>query len=118
MLYVYGPMLPVRILEEIVFWKTQEKEHTEVIKAIVPNLEEPYVKLLDEWAVVFGATEMAAQQLLNSALSASPPSQAELTAETEKSLHISCTQSQEFVRRLLPLWKVAQPSKPSPLQPL
>lgn len=57
-------MLPVRILEEIVFWKTQEKEHTEVIKAIVPNLEEPYVKLLDEWAVVFGATEMVSSAVI------------------------------------------------------
>ncbi|WP_339246248.1 MULTISPECIES: Fe-Mn family superoxide dismutase [unclassified Paenibacillus] len=115
MLYVYGPMLPVRILEEIVFWKTQEKEHTEVIKAIVPNLEEPYVKLLDEWAVVFGATEMAAQQLLNSALSASPPSQAELTAETEKLLHISCTQSQEFVRQLFAIMESSAAVKAVPL---
>ncbi|WP_339289068.1 Fe-Mn family superoxide dismutase [Paenibacillus sp. FSL E2-0201] len=115
MLYVYGPMLPVRILEEIVFWKTQEKEHTEVIKAIVPKLEEPYVKLLDEWAVVFGATEQAAQQLLNAALSASPPPQAELTAETEKLLHISCIQSQEFVRQLFAIMESSAAVKAVPL---
>ncbi|WP_313641214.1 Fe-Mn family superoxide dismutase [Paenibacillus sp. FSL K6-0276] len=115
MLYVYGPMLPVRILEEIVFWKTQEKEHTEVIKAIVPKLEEPYVKLLDEWAVVFGATEQAAQQLLNAALSPSPPNQAELTAETEKLLHISCTQSQEFVRQLFAIMESSAAVKAVPL---
>lgn len=115
MLYVYGPMLPVRILEEIVFWKTQEKEHTEVIKAIVPKLEDPYVKLLDEWAVVFGATEQAAQQLLNAALSASPPPQAELTAETEKLLHISCNQSQEFVRQLFAIMESSAAVKAVPL---
>lgn len=115
MLYVYGPMLPVRILEEIVFWKTQEKEHTEVIKAIVPKLEEPYVKLLDEWAVVFGATEQAAQQLLNAALSSSPPPQAELTAETEKLLHTSCNQSQEFVRQLFAIMESSAAVKAVPL---
>ncbi|MEK4234729.1 Fe-Mn family superoxide dismutase [Paenibacillus sp. FSL H7-0714] len=115
MLYVYGPMLPVRILEEIVFWKTQEKEHTEVIKAIVPKLEDPYVKLLDEWAVVFGATEQAAQQLLNAALSASPPPQSELTAETEKLLHISCNQSQEFVRQLFAIMESSAAVKAVPL---
>ncbi|WP_339317704.1 Fe-Mn family superoxide dismutase [Paenibacillus sp. FSL R10-2734] len=115
MLYVYGPMLPVRILEEIVFWKTQEKEHTEVIKAIVPKLEEPYVKLLDEWAVVFGATEQAAQQLLNAALSPSPPNQAELAAETEKLLLISCTQSQEFIRQLFAIMESSAAVKAVPL---
>lgn len=115
MLYVYGPMLPVRILEEIVFWKTQEKEHTEVIKAIIPKLEEPYVKLLDEWAMVFGATEQAAQQLLNSALSSSKPDQATLTAETEKLLHISCTQSQEFVRQLFAIMESSAAVKAVPL---
>lgn len=115
MLYVYGPMLPVRILEEIVFWKTQEKEHTEVIKAIIPKLEEPYVKLLDEWAMVFGATEQAAQQLLNSALSTSKPDQANLTAETEKLLQISCTQSQEFVRQLFAIMESSAAVKAVPL---
>lgn len=115
MLYVYGPMLPVRILEEIVFWKTQEKEHTEVIKAIIPKLEEPYVKLLDEWAVVFGATEQVAQQLLNSALSSTPPSQAELTAKTEKLLQVSCTQSQEFIRQLFAIMESSAAVKAVPL---
>ncbi|KWX83199.1 hypothetical protein AMQ83_31690, partial [Paenibacillus riograndensis] len=60
----YGQMLPVRILEEIAFWKKQEQEHTEVIKGVVPQLEKPYVKLLDEWAVVFEATGAATRQLM------------------------------------------------------
>lgn len=115
MLYVYGPMLPVRILEEIIFWKAQEKEHTEVIKAIVPNLEQPYVKLLDEWAVVFGATEQVAHQLLNSALSSTPPSQSELTAETERLLHTACNQSQEFIRQLFAIMESSAAVKAVPL---
>lgn len=103
MLYVYGTMLPIRILEEIVFWKTQEKEHTEVIKAIVPSLEEPYIKLLDEWAVVFGATEQAAQQLLEASLSPAAAYHPELAADTELLLQTACAQSQEFIRQLYAL---------------
>lgn len=52
---------------------------------------------------------------MNSALSASPPSQAELTAETEKLLHISCTQSQEFVRQLFAIMESSAAVKAVPL---
>lgn len=116
MLYVYGPLLPVRILEEIVFWKTQEKEHTEVIKAIVPNLEPPYVKLLDEWAVVFGATEEAARHLLEATLSASGPTdQWALATETEQLLRVSCAQSTEFIRQLYAIMEGSAAVKAVPL---
>ncbi|MFC3750378.1 Fe-Mn family superoxide dismutase [Paenibacillus sp. GCM10012306] len=116
MLYVYGPMLPVRILEEIVFWKTQEKEHTEVIKAIVPNLEQPYVKLLDEWAVVFGATEEAARHLLESALSTpAHGNQWALINETEQLLRVASAQSTEFIRQLYAIMEGSAAVKAVPL---
>lgn len=100
MLYVYGPLMPVRILEEIIFWKTQENEHTAVIQAIIPQLEEPYVKLLNEWAIVFGATEEAARQLLNTVLKTSTPSIRVPGSPTEQLLRISCNQSHQFIRHL------------------
>lgn len=100
MLYIYGAMLPARILEEIRFWKQQEMEHTEVIKAIVPDLEPPYVKLLNEWAVVFGETERAADQLLRQVLATSGPLSPQLIAQIERILHISLEQSREFIRQL------------------
>ncbi|OBZ10419.1 superoxide dismutase [Bacillus sp. FJAT-27264] len=116
MLYVYGPMLPVRILEEIVFWKTQEKEHTEVIKAIVPNLEQPNVKLLDEWAVVFGATEEAARHLLESALSTpAHGDQWALINETEQLLRVASAQSTEFIRQLYAIMEGSAAVKAVPL---
>ncbi|WP_310831281.1 Fe-Mn family superoxide dismutase [Paenibacillus pedocola] len=115
MLYIYGPLLPVRILEEIIFWKTQEKEHTEVIKAIVPNLEEPYVRLLDEWAVVFGATEQAARRLLEASLGPSPAGHPALAAETEQLVHTSCAQSREFIRQLNALREASKAVKAQPL---
>ncbi|MEK5234657.1 Fe-Mn family superoxide dismutase [Paenibacillus sp. FSL L8-0470] len=115
MLYVYGPLLPARILEETVFWKTQEKEHTEVIKAIVPQLEEPYVKLLDEWAVVFGATEQAARRLLETSLTPAFAGQRELAAQTELLLQTVCSQSREFIRQLYALCESSKAVKAQPL---
>ncbi|MBT2291798.1 DUF2935 domain-containing protein [Paenibacillus albidus] len=116
MLYVYGPLLPVRILEEIVFWKTQENEHTEVIKAIVPKLEQPYVKLLDEWAPVLAGTEQAARQLLEASISTPPgPEHGRLIQETEQLLHLSCTQSREFIRQLYAIMEASPAVKAVPL---
>jgi Fe-Mn family superoxide dismutase len=117
MLYIYGPLLPVRILEEIIFWKTQEKEHTEVIKGIVPDLEEPYVKLLDEWAVVFDATEQTARRLLEASLahSAGHAGPAALAAETGQLVHTACAQSREFIRQLYALRETSTAVKAQPL---
>ncbi|MGM1047043.1 MAG: Fe-Mn family superoxide dismutase [Bacillota bacterium] len=100
MLYIYGAMLPARILEEIRFWKRQEMEHTEVIKAIVPGLEAPYVKLLDDWAVVFGETEKVADQLLSQVLASPGPLSPQLIAQIELLLRVSIEQSKEFIRHL------------------
>lgn len=114
MLYIYGPLLPVRILEEIIFWKTQEKEHAEVIKGI-PDLEEPYVKLLEEWAVVFGATEQAARRRLEASLGPSFAGNAGLAAETEQLVHTACAQSREFIRQLYALREASKAVNAQPL---
>ncbi len=109
---LYGQVLPVRILEEIAFWKKQEQEHTVVIKAVIPQLEERYVKLLDEWAIVFGATEQAARQLLEASQGCSP---AELAAGTEQLLQVACSQSREFIRQLYALMEGSAAVKAQPL---
>lgn len=101
MLFVYGPYLPVRILEEIRFWKGQEKEHTDVIQAIVPGLESNYVKLLNEWKKVFAETEEAANRLLQYGLSSKQAvTNPKFIAETERVLQASAKQSREFVKQL------------------
>ncbi|ASA25540.1 Fe-Mn family superoxide dismutase [Paenibacillus donghaensis] len=115
MLYVYGPMMPARILEEIVFWKNQEKEHTVVIKALIPQLEEPYVKLLNEWAAVFAATSQAAAQLLESAVAPVPPGSSHLIPETEQLIYIACTQSHEFIRQLYAMMESSPAVNAQPL---
>jgi len=54
--FYYGPQMPLRILDEAEFWKHQEEEHTVVIRALVPNLEEEYVEALEEWEAALGET--------------------------------------------------------------
>lgn len=115
MLYIYGSMLPARILEEIRFWKQQEMEHTEVIKAIVPGLEAPYVRLLNDWAVVFGETEKAADQLLRQVLASTPPLSPQLIAQIEILLRVSLEQSNEFIRQLYMMKNSSNAVKQIPL---
>lgn len=101
MLYIYGPLLPVRILEEIRFWKNQEREHTAVIQSIAADLEPAYVKLLNDWAVIFDETAEGAQRLLKYATRLSVPNpNPSLLAETRQLLNTSFRQSREFIRQL------------------
>ncbi|MDO7908255.1 Fe-Mn family superoxide dismutase [Paenibacillus sp. JX-17] len=118
MLYVYGPLLPLRILEEIRFWKQQESEHTDVIKAIVPNLEPVYVQLLDQWKVLFEETEQAAQRLLNQVLPGTHQADPYVLAQLEQLLDVSCRQSREFIRQLYQLIEKSSAVKTVPLAPV
>ncbi|WP_433945413.1 Fe-Mn family superoxide dismutase [Paenibacillus sp. SN-8-1] len=116
MLYVYGPYLPVRILEEIRFWKQQEREHTDVIKAIVPTLEQPYVKLLDDWSKVFEETEKAANDLLQHTIHVQQDHlHPELLKQIERLLDASFRQSREWVRQLYILLDQSAAVKAIPL---
>jgi len=49
MQFYYGDMMPLRILDEGEFWKLQEAEHTAVIRAFVPNLEQHDVDAMESW---------------------------------------------------------------------
>jgi hypothetical protein len=53
MQYYYGKQMPLRVLDEAEFWKHQEEEHTVVIRELVGNLEQKYVKALMEWEKEF-----------------------------------------------------------------
>lgn len=100
MLFIYGAKLPVRLLEEIRYWKHQERKHIVLIKAIVPDLEPVYVKMLDQWAVVFSDTEKAADELLRHILGQTAPPSPQMLAQIEQVLRAACEQSREFIRQL------------------
>lgn len=115
MQYVSGAPLPVHILGEITFWKNQEKEHASVLIEVIPSLEEPYVKLLQEWTAVFAATEQAARRLLESSLLPDFSGQEMLAAETGLLVNTAGGQSREFTRQLLAMMESSSAVKASPL---
>ncbi|RED63117.1 Fe-Mn family superoxide dismutase [Cohnella lupini] len=98
---VYGTIAPVRLLEEIVHWKTQEQEHAVVIRSLVPGLEPPYAKLLIDWENVFAKTrEYALQSHFIAEANPSRSVSSEWEALLPQLLEDSLSQSREFSRQL------------------
>lgn len=96
----YGHLLPLRTLEEIRFWKEQEKEHTLVIRALVPDLEPSYVKLLEEWEATFANSERVANQLLKQLLPATHPPAPYIIRCIDQLVLTARQQSREFIKQL------------------
>ncbi|CRF28595.1 superoxide dismutase [Mycobacterium tuberculosis] len=115
MLYVYGTLMPLRVLEEIRFWKMQEKEHTVVIRELVPALEPQFVLLMQQWEGVFAQTEAVSGQLIEAVVRSHPPISPYLTAQIQELLCISIRQSREFVVQLFTLMEQSRPIRSSPV---
>src|SRR4030095_1914096 len=64
-LFVYGTLMPVRVMELIRHWKLQEKEHAAVILQATPELEPQYVQLLESWEPIFSQTAQYTNQWLD-----------------------------------------------------
>jgi Fe-Mn family superoxide dismutase len=97
----YGVGMHTRLLEEIMYWKMQEQEHTVVIRSLVPELEPAYVQWLQQWEEVFSKTKDFAQH--TKAVLESSPNRS-LPADWEdflpKLVEDSTNQSREFSRQL------------------
>ncbi|HTG70557.1 MAG TPA: Fe-Mn family superoxide dismutase [Candidatus Udaeobacter sp.] len=65
MLFVYGTLMPIRVMELIRHWKLQEKEHASVIVQAAPELERQYVQLLKSWEPIFSQTALYTNQWLD-----------------------------------------------------
>jgi Fe-Mn family superoxide dismutase len=100
MLTIYGFHMNLRQLEEIGFWKRQEKEHTSVIRTLFPTLEAPYVQQLESWKTVFEQTETAATQWMNWAVQSQQYSDTNLHQQSRAIVTASRAQSQQFIRQL------------------
>ncbi|RXZ81280.1 DUF2935 domain-containing protein [Paenibacillaceae bacterium] len=100
MLLVYGSNMPLRWLEEIRFWKMQEKEHTEVIRAIAPDLEPQYVNLMREWEPIFEQTEQCAAAWMDQLIPHSGALPPQGLAQVDSLLHLAAQQSQCFIAQL------------------
>lgn len=115
MLFVYGSYMPLRVLEEICFWKMQEMEHTVVIREIVPNLEQPYVDLMKEWEPLFAQTEKIAQRVLQTALICPTNLSPAIAKQTDALLQASALQSRTFVAQLTKLLTASAAVAASPI---
>lgn len=101
MLTVYGALMPLRLLEEVRFWKMQEKEHTVVIRELAPNLEAEYVQVLKEWEPVFTRTELEAGKWIEAVLRSPAGVTPYIQMQVEGLLNMSVEQSKTFVGQLL-----------------
>lgn len=117
MLFVYGSLMPLRLLEEIRFWKTQEKEHTVVIRELVPDLEPPFVKLLQQWEIVFAETEAAAVQWIEAVIRSNYAIGPELWRHVQTLLRRSAEQSRRFIRHLFALLEQSAAVRAVPTAP-
>jgi superoxide dismutase, Fe-Mn family len=119
MLPVYGAMMPLRLLEEIVFWKTQEMEHTVVIRELIPQLEPPYVQLMLDWQNVFVKTLEYAQAAMRAALAVPGyPLPPEWAAVLPRLINDSLFQSHEFIRQLQLLQEQSPAVRYLPVAPI
>lgn len=96
----YGHLLPLRTLEEIRFWKEQEKEHTLIIRTLVPDLEPSYVKLLEEWEAAFANSERVANQLIKQLLPATQSPAPYIMRSIDQLVQTAKHQSKEFIKQL------------------
>lgn len=101
MLTVYGALMPLRLLEEIRFWKMQEKEHTVVIRELTPQLEPEYVQLLKEWEPVFAKTEFDTGQWIEAVIRSPAGVTPYIQMQVEGLLNLSVEQSKTFIQQLL-----------------
>lgn len=101
MLRVYGDQMPLRILEEIILRKKREKEFAAIVRAVVPGLEWPYVRLMQQWEHVFDLSAEQSQQCLKAALDSD---EASASADWKNAVpnlwEQSRNQTQEFIRQL------------------
>ena len=74
MQFYYGNQMPLRVLDEAEFWKHQEEEHTVVIRELVANLEEEYVKAMHEWEKALGETHQTSYPIYRDSDSIQRPS--------------------------------------------
>ncbi|KIL42233.1 hypothetical protein SD70_01410 [Gordoniibacillus kamchatkensis] len=115
MLRVYGTLMPIRVLEEIRFWKMQEREHTLVIRALAPDLEAPFAALLSEWESVFEQSEMAAGRMLEAAVHGGLVVSQPQHAEVSRLLTVSAVQSEQFIRHLMRMEGESAPIRSRPV---
>ncbi|MBC8080226.1 MAG: DUF2935 domain-containing protein [Gorillibacterium sp.] len=100
MLEAQTSIAPLQILEEIRFWKMQEKDHTYVIRSLSPNLEADYVTLMEEWEAVLGKMELSTDKLVEAVVRSNGIMSPHLQTQISELLRVSLLQSRQFADQL------------------
>lgn len=97
MQFYYGEKLPLRLLDETNFWKHQEKEHTVVIREVVPALENDYVVALKKWEEAFAQTEAVTVRMIENVIRAKDMVNPKTYDEIIELVKFANDQSKQFI---------------------
>lgn len=100
MLYCYGEKSHLRMLDEIVFWKRQEEEHTVVIRSLTGDLEEEYVNTLKDWEQAFAQSEGLATRYVEAIIRDNYCISPKLQQEITQFICFCMNQSKKFIQFL------------------
>ncbi|WNC15783.1 DUF2935 domain-containing protein [Brevibacillus brevis] len=114
MRFYYGEQMPLRILDEGEFWKHQEAEHTEVIRALVPNLEPPFVQALKEWEQALSRTQATFVQYIETAVRGGEYLRPEFYKDVLKLVQFALEESEQFIVLLNQLGTESEALKHNP----
>ncbi|MGD8192226.1 DUF2935 domain-containing protein [Brevibacillus ginsengisoli] len=114
MQFYYGDMMPLRILDEGEFWKHQESEHTDVIQALVPNLEPQFVDALKKWGQAFAQTQALFVRYIETVVRSGNQVSPEVVGQILQLVKFSMAQSEQFIAFLNQLAEQSVPLKSNP----
>jgi hypothetical protein len=114
MQFYYGDKMPLRILDEGEFWKLQESEHTDVIQALVPNLEPQFVQALKSWEQAFSRTQATFVQYIETAVKSGQHINPQFYSQVLQLVQFATKQSQQFISLLNQLGTESQALKNNP----
>lgn len=100
MQYYYGDKMPLRILDEGEFWKQQETEHTDVIRALVPDLEQPFVDALQDWEQALAQTQARFVRYIELVGKAGNQVSSEVNKQIMELVQFALHQSEQFIQLL------------------
>ncbi|HJV46199.1 MAG TPA: DUF2935 domain-containing protein, partial [Bacillota bacterium] len=110
----YEDKMLIRVLDEGEFWKHQEGEHTEVIRALVKDLEPQFIKALQEWEQAFARTEEVFIRYVELFIRSGSKINPLITKQIMELVQFALDQSIEFVKLLDQLGTTSKAVKSSP----
>lgn len=99
--HTYGDKMPLRILDEVEFWKRQESEHTVVIRSLATDLEQKFVHALKEWEVALSQMEALALRYIETVGRTEGRLPDDIQAQIHHLVHFSLQQSEMFLHLLM-----------------